>query len=206
MKKIISLILMLVMMISVSAFAEETLEKYGAWELRYTLDEFELPTEDKYIVSDFFEGKFSNSATSGSELSALVFCDTWYFSVRLLEYGGHIVNNPYSSARYYDIAVMAGNGEKYYMTGTMVPGMSSIYFLEDGEADKMVEILKAGGTIRFAITDRDNTLTKYSFVITDASGFAEAFDNLMSNKIPWLIEFINGFGMEANSENVYTIA
>lgn len=67
------------------------------WTEEYYVDEFNDPTDEKYIRGTF-EGTFSNSATSGSYLMVnfivdkhLTFEDGYYdgdlFRIRLLEYG-----------------------------------------------------------------------------------------------------------------------
>jgi len=68
------------------------------WTTEYYIDEFGDPTSDSYIRG-IFEGDFSNSVTSGSELVAVFFMESKLnrgssdmFSIRLLEYGNNKVN------------------------------------------------------------------------------------------------------------------
>lgn len=61
------------------------------WEIGFYVDDFGDKTNDSYIIGTF-EGEFSNSATTGSELTVYVYFDKSYKSVttiRLLEYGSH---------------------------------------------------------------------------------------------------------------------
>ncbi|MEG0513221.1 MAG: hypothetical protein RR653_10970, partial [Clostridia bacterium] len=56
-------------------------------------------------------------------------------------------------------------------TGPIVPGDDEgLYFLDDKESQQIIDILKKGGTVRFAITEKDEPTTKYLFSF-DATGF-----------------------------------
>ena len=70
---------------------EEAIEKVpGNWEIGYYVDELGNKTSDAYVIGSF-NGKFCNSATSFSDLTAFVYLDksstTTMF--RLLEYGSY---------------------------------------------------------------------------------------------------------------------
>lgn len=68
---------------------EETIEKVpGNWEILYYQDEFGDWTSDAFVVGTFY-GKFSNSVTSGSDLTVYVYLDksSKYVYFKLIEYG-----------------------------------------------------------------------------------------------------------------------
>lgn len=44
----------------------------------------------------------------------------------------------------------------------------------------VINALKEGGTVRFAIVDSENNLNKYSFAIDDADGFDKAYSDWLA--------------------------
>ena len=69
-------------------------EDFGVWELNYSTDEFgrkSTDPDDVYIVALFDTGTFDNSATTGSELTAVIIINNLWgkplVSIRLVEYG-----------------------------------------------------------------------------------------------------------------------
>lgn len=149
----------------------------GIWTVQAFVDEFNLPTNDYYIVNSTpFSGTFSNSATTNSELKAYIFCSKYkdydVLDVRLLEYGNVRVNNPYSKTRYYDIAVMDCDGKKSYTEGSMYSGSYDVSITDE---QPILDALKKGGIVRLAISEKDNSLTKYVITIEDATGFSAAY-------------------------------
>ena len=162
-----------------SAGADAGEQDMGVWSLEAYVDEFDLPTDEYYIVNRTpFGGTFSNSATTKSELKAFLFYEPYdaadYVSIRLLEYGDMRVKNPYSSTREYDIVVMDNDGNKSYLSGSMFAQDSDIV-VGGTDAQTILDALKKGGTVRFAITESEDSLTKYVITIDDATGFNAAF-------------------------------
>lgn len=165
-----------------TAAASSKSANMGIWTLKAYVDEFDMPTDEYFIVNkQIFTGKFSNSATNNSELEAVVFCErtrdnSEYISIRLFEYGKYRVNNTFSKTRYYDIVMMDNAGSKYYFEGYISPEHSDILVDDDVSVSNIINALKKGGTVRFAITDQNNNLTKYIFSIDNATGFENAYD------------------------------
>ncbi|MEG2719634.1 MAG: hypothetical protein RSA55_08870, partial [Clostridia bacterium] len=52
----------------------------------------------------------------------------------------------------------------------MIGNDEGLVFIDDKESQQIIDILKKGGTVRFAITERDDPNTKYLFSF-DATGF-----------------------------------
>ncbi|MEG1196662.1 MAG: hypothetical protein RSE58_13900 [Clostridia bacterium] len=191
-KKFSCLILALAMALSCAgAFAEGSVSDAaaapaatdtGIWEIKAYKDEFDMPTDRNFIVSSVITGSFSNSATTDSDLFAIVAfkkfadVDETYIQIALCEYGKYIVKNASSKARYYNAIVMDCDGNKTYFdsdrgTGPIMPGDDQeLYFADDKESQQIIDILKKGGTVRFAIIERDDSNTKYLFSF-DATGF-----------------------------------
>lgn len=62
------------------------------WNVEYYVDDFNEKTDQAFVYSSF-EGTFSNSATTNSDLTAFVLVDSVMVSFKLLEYGSHLVKN-----------------------------------------------------------------------------------------------------------------
>lgn len=184
MKKFAAALLVFALLVSSAVvWAEsETTTDTGIWEKRAYVDEFDLPTDEYYISNkEPIVGKFSNSATTDSPLCVYIYVDddASDVSIRLIEYGSNIVKNPYSDGRDYDVAMMDTFGEKYYFDGTMYSGYDQIFFTEK-DSNTIIDALCENGTVRFAITEADNAITKYNFTIEDTTGF---FNVLPYNEI-----------------------
>lgn len=149
----------------------------GIWTINAYVDEFNLPTDNYYIANETaFDGTFSNSATSNSILKAFLFYsgvdEIDMLSIRMLEYGSYRVNNPYSKSREYTIVVMDSNGNKTNVEGLMFAGSYDVYVTDE---QPILDALKEGGTVRLAITEKNDPLTKYIITIDDATGFDAAY-------------------------------
>lgn len=160
-----------------SAATNKPTQDTGVWTMKAYVDEFNLPTNEYYIVNETgFKGTFSNSATTNSVLEAYLFYEGTdkydILSIRLLEYGDYRVNNPYSLSRDYNIAVMDADGNKSRVTGIMFSDSYDVYVTDE---QPILDALKKGGTVRLAITEKEDPLTKYIITIDDAAGFDIAY-------------------------------
>jgi len=167
---------------AMSINTEVQVTESGIWEIKPFVDEFNMPIEETYIVSEIIQGTFSNSATTNSDLLAVVFCEEFEgfleIKIRLVEYGRNIVRNPYSSAKYYSVVMMDNSGQKHYYTANdaiMIAKGQDVRFTPP-LTKATVAALKEGGTIRFAISEKENPITSYVFSIEDSSGFDIVFD------------------------------
>ncbi len=156
----------------------------GIWTVKAYVDEFDLPTDDYYIVNeDAFDGTFSNSATTNSTLKAYLFYQAIgvsqgdIVSIRLLEYGNYKVTNPYSTSCDYNIVIMDSGGNKTQLKGRMLPNSYDVYITD---TQPILDALREGGTVRFAITEKEDPLTKYIITIDDATGFDVAYRQFWS--------------------------
>lgn len=181
MKKVVLMLLALTMALTcVSAFADDEDIQYGIWELRAYVDEFDMPTDEYFIVATADKAKFSNSVTTDSELDAFLFCEELneeqdYIEIRLYEYGDYRVKNPYSEAEEYNIIMMDDDKNKYQLNGVMFSGYEDIVIFDEEDVRVVKEALKKGGTVRFAVTEEDDPLTKYIFSFDEAAGFDKAY-------------------------------
>ena len=156
-----------------------SLTNTGIWELGYYVDEFNIPTDEKYIRNILpFRGTFSNSATTNSELLVRVLFDKDGFSIMLYEYGDYLVKNSYSSEdqRYY-VTLLTPNGNKIPFDGIMKAGSDRITF--STLVDKSIKsFLDVGGTIRFYIVNSDYETESYLFSIENSDNFDDLYKML----------------------------
>lgn len=155
----------------------ETNQDTGIWVVKAYVDEFDLPTDEKYIINSVpFNGTFRNSAASNSELNAfLIYTRAENYdilSIELWEYGRYHVNNPFSQSRKYNVTVMDKDGYKSSVEGVMYSDSYGLYFLDE---QPVLDALKKGGTVRFSITEKENSLTKYVVTVDDATGFSSVY-------------------------------
>ncbi len=160
------------------------------WEIDCYVDEFGDETDGTYIRGTFGDGTFSNSATAGSELTALVFYHypkEPYSTVhlRLLEYGSNLASYFLYGDRAVTIRVKVGERE----AKTRISEDSSVLdeaYLRDSDLilqpdsevySLIVGALETGEDVKVAIrvgTPTD-TASEYHFTIT-AAGFAEILE------------------------------
>lgn len=179
MKKNLCIALMAVLALLCAVALAESTNEYGIWEMKAFVDEFDMPTDNYFIVNEEVAfGKFSNSATNGSDLAIFLFCEEFsdtheeYINIRLFEYarGSNQVKNSYSKSKYYDIIMMDNAGTKYNLSGC-IPSKTADILVTGKDGQTIIDALKAGGTVRFAIVESDNALTKYTFTFEDVTGF-----------------------------------
>ena len=188
MKKIVGICLAVMMMVFASSIviAEDSTDEYGIWNIDEFVDEFDMPTGKYFIVSDPLHGKFSNSATTNSDVTAFLFCEKFsdtqkpFINFKMYEYDNYLVKNAYSSAKIYDIIMMDGAGVKHNLTGVMLSHNSVLGIADDEEIATVINAFKEGGTVRFAIVDSENSLNKYSFAIDEADGFDKAYSDWLA--------------------------
>ena len=115
----------------------ETIEKIKSnWKIDYYVDEFGDKTTDSFAVGSF-TGTFSNSATTGSDLTVLVYLDPSYpdyTQIRLLEYSSHKATFTSSDKLTLKTKDSSGNTKSYdmmYYSGDL--------YCTDGELRRAIE-------------------------------------------------------------------
>lgn len=102
----------------------ETIPKIESkWEKQYYVDEFGDKTSNSYYVASF-DGTFSNSATTNSELTAIVFLDSTsdLVSFRLIEYGWSKATFLSSETITLKTKDSSGNIEEYFLYSSSSSG------------------------------------------------------------------------------------
>lgn len=174
----------------------------NTWNIGEYADEFDLPTGEYYLTTEPIVGTFSNSVTTKEDVKACVYWTEMEDStagrvfIKLFEYGTYPVNNSGSKTKYYDVVMMDVAGNKYTLVGYMLAGSDRIYFddskhypMYKGTNFYVTDNLLVGnkllgvGTIRFSITERNDSLTRYVITFENA-GFSDAKKTLkeMSGK------------------------
>lgn len=150
----------------------EPLVKTGKWTLKYYKDEFGEYGDEKYLVLRG-NGVFSNSATTNSEMSAILFVDKDGVSMRLIEYKSSVVKDDDS----FDLKIKDANGEVtnyslYNSKSGYIYFTNSSYF--GNNADKIRKLLDQEGIIRCSGKMYDSySSSSYTFTF-DLSGYKAA--------------------------------
>lgn len=142
----------------------------GSWELRAYQDEFGEKGSQKYLLL-MGSGVFSNSATTNSRMTAILYMDKDYFSFKLIEYDSSVVKSDDS----YRYRIKDSDGDVYEMTlyNSDTSGQMSSWGSEDMK--KIEEILLKGGTITVSVKERNaySTPDTYLFKL-NVEGYAKA--------------------------------
>jgi|GEM_PF-5431925 len=147
------------------------------WTVRYFVDEFREPTEEKYITNrSRLKGTFSNSAVTDRDLGVdfIIAKSTVNppvsIAIQLYEYGrNHPVRG--STSREYTILVQCKDGERHTLKGRHSTDRMLI-----SNPEQLHEILMRGGRIGFRITEEYGAT--YLFFIENADGYKEAVAEL----------------------------
>lgn len=150
-------------------------EELGAWHIDYYVDEFNIPTDEKYIFMYGANGTFSNSATTDSELEAAIVVDKNKIAFTLVEYGRYPVKGNFRKMT-YSITVLDADGNKTNMSATLQENDDKIYIDQKYKA-KMLELLGKNGILIFSIKDKKYG-SSYVFTLEDTSFFENAYNAL----------------------------
>ena len=158
------------------------------WTEEYYVDEFNDPTDEKYIRGAF-EGTFSNSATASSYLAVYFFMDkeltlgTGFlnddvFRIRLVEYGNHKASFLGVNAEDVQIKIKVDDvvteGTAYYLD----PQNGEIYISRSSTSNNIfsdfLDAMESKKEVSFVITVNSygRVSSTYRFVV-DANGLSE---------------------------------
>lgn len=144
----------------------------GRWKLHTTTDKFGEKTNVKYLTV-IGEGKFSNSATSGSRLSVVLFWMGESCCIRLLEYGTNVAKD---GGGPYEVRIKDGNGKEYPLM---------LFYNDEADGDicpldltaktnnTIKDILEKGGDVTFSVKYDKYTFNSYQFKV-NVDGFSDA--------------------------------
>lgn len=152
----------------------------GVWELRYYVDEFNLPTSDGYLTNSLYvKGTFSNSATTNSKLNVVWLIDKNDVAFKLYEYGHNLVKSSFDTT-YYSILMLDPDGNRVYMSGKMYEGSDRI-FVDDEYESVVLDALKKNGSVTFRVEETGKyASSSYLFTMEDTSYFTNAYKKLLN--------------------------
>ncbi len=120
----------------------------GSWELETYEDEFGEKGSQKYLLL-MGSGVFSNSATTNSRMTAILYMDKDDFSFKLIEYDSSIAKND-NSFRY---RIKDSDGDVYEMTLYNSDSSGQMSTWSSEHFKKMEDILSKGGVITVAVRE-----------------------------------------------------
>ena len=169
----------------------------GAWEIHSFTDDFGEESDGKYLTLTG-KGTFSNSATTNSRLSVLMFVTQYNVSFKFAEYGSQLVKGE----KYFTLRIKDSSGEikeirmfndedgnirNLIMNTEEAPfgDLLELYKLSSKSEDETApdgnkilrEILEKEGTISGIAEMGEYSKSKYSFKF-DLTGFNEAIKHL----------------------------
>lgn len=153
--------------------------KTGFWELGNYVDEFGEKTSNRYLRLGG-KGVFSNSATTGSRMTAYLVVDRKNVTFRFVEYDDHIVKDDESC----EMKIKDSYGDIHEIT---------LYNSRDGQMttfsdEKVKDILKKGGKITCSAEMGKYSKSKYLFKM-DVSGYEEAYEFISPINDPKVKEY-----------------
>ena len=149
-------------------------ENFSSWKVGEYVDEFKQPTGKKYISVES-TGTFSNSATTNSELIAILQIDNDDIGIMLWEYGSQLVKGIFDYEN-YNIVILDKNGTKHSFSGTIYDGGTRIYF-KDGDRNSIVNLLKNNDVLKIYISGGKYTTSTYLFDV-ETKGFSTAYNSI----------------------------
>lgn len=149
--------------------------KTGRWSLHTTTDKFGEKTSNKYLTLSG-TGNFSNSATSHSDLYAIIFVNKGLIQLKLLEYGSLTLKDNDAP---YKVSIKDSEGNEYPTMIFANDGNGQIFPLDltNESYQQLFSILKKGGQVSFNIIYDNYRRNEYQFKV-QADGFEEAFKYL----------------------------
>lgn len=134
-----------------------------AWEKKFYVDDFQQPTSEWFLVTEIYDGKFSNSATTNSQLAVAVTIDDDHLCFILYEYGSHQVKNIHSKAEYYTVSVRDSFGNTYDYNG-YIPSSADRITFDYSTASSIINLMSSGD-VSVYIKENDTPTSTYLFTI-----------------------------------------
>lgn len=151
----------------------------GFWQLGSYVDEFGDETPNKYLRLGG-KGVFSNSATTGSRMTAFLVVDRKDVSFRFIEYDSYIVKNDETCKM--KIKDSEGDVHEVEFYNSRDGQMSTYYDYT------IKEILKKGGKITISAEMGNYSRSKYLFKM-DVSGYEKAYEFISALNDPKALEY-----------------
>lgn len=144
------------------------------WVVGYYVDEFNEPTDERYVTNiENIVGKFSNSATTDSNLVVQFAIDNDYVCIFLYEYGRNLVKN---NGRYDDeftVTLRSENGNQVELNGAIYPGGDRV-IITGKDKDTFISYLSGNDDFKVLIVNDEYTTSTYLFKVSP-SNFAKIY-------------------------------
>lgn len=168
-------------------------DDFGVWEIEYTVDKFDRPTDESFIrLKKPIDGTFSNSATTKSDCSFQIiifpYDGTFFVFIRIAEYGTKLVKSSFET-QIYDVTVLDRNGNEYIFEGSMSKGSDLLFvnyekdYFYGADEDELIEfsdVVRDGGPISLYIEEHNGT-SSYLFTLEDTSGLENTLNAISGN-------------------------
>lgn len=150
----------------------------GIWEVDYYVDQFGEKTGKIFVTtSKLIWGRFSNTATENSDLLAKIYIDSFdKVSIQLFEYAGD--NSVKDSGQQYIVDVK--NDQSEYLSMLAYNNSDRLVIHKD-DSNNLNKLLLHSSWVKFVITNRTYSTSKYYFEIPDISGFKNAYRKVEGN-------------------------
>ena len=146
----------------------------GSWELNAYQDEFGEKSSNKYLLL-YGSGVFSNSATTNSKMTAVLFATKDGFSFRLVEYDSSIVKSDHTYL--YRIKDSDGDVTEMKLFNNESSGVMFPWSTEDRQ--KMLEILSKEGIITVSVREQNAYSTPDTYLFKmNITGYKKAMSFL----------------------------
>ncbi len=155
----------------------ENLNNTGMWEIRHYVDRFGEPTKEGYITNkSLIEGKFSNSATSNSDLNVkFLITNSSDINIKLYEYAGdNEIKGTYDYPREYFVYVKDQDGKEYSLNAK---NSSDRLFFNEADSRVINKILLNSKTAKFYIKEYKSS-SVYNFSISNTEWYENAYRKL----------------------------
>lgn len=150
-------------------------ENLTSWEVGEYVDEFKIPTGEKYMLVDS-TGVFSNSATTNSTLNACLQIDADNIGIMLWEYGRNLVKGTFDYED-YSITILDENDTKHYFTGTIYKSGTRVYFKASDRAT-VLNLLRNNDSLKIYLKSTKYSISTYLFTI-DTRGFSSIYNTII---------------------------
>ncbi len=152
--------------------------KTGFWSLNHNLNEFGERTDERYLTL-VGRGLFSNSATTNSNMYAILYITRNNYLIRLIEYGSHVVKD--DCAGTFRVKDSEGTIHSGRFKNSQDGYLSYSSFSDDLNFYNFTSILKKGGDLIFSGSLEEYTTSQYVFTFK-TDGFERAYNYLLSEK------------------------
>ena len=144
------------------------------WKVKYYVDDFGDFTDNGYITANIV-GRFSNSATTNSELGVRFIIDD-DVAIKLYEYNRNHSVSGKISIKTYQIHIKH-NGKR--LPSFTASNYSDRLVVDKKGSKEIITFLKMGGSFTFKIIEDTNySSSDYLFKIENATGFKFAWNQL----------------------------